>query len=82
MTISNKWGINKFGRVYMVALFGLFALTTLNSTGCTTHTTGMTLPSPFYQKDTPEYHPRGAEFPFQNEAANLQGSGRELQRSP
>jgi len=82
MKISNKWGSNKFGRLGIGALLGLFALTALSSTGCTTYTHGMTLPSPYYQKDTPEYHPRGAEFPFPNEAATLQGSGRELQRSP
>lgn len=73
---------SKLGWIRTGTLLVLFVLASLNSTGCTVHTTGMTLPNPHYRYDIPEYHPRGAEFPFPNEAANLQEAGRELQRSP
>ena|GEM_PF-3008035 len=62
----------KSGRILSVALLGLFALVALLSTGCTVYTAGMTLPNPHYHKNVPQYFPRGAEFPFPNEAANLQ----------
>ena len=65
---------NKSVRVCAAALLILFGLASFVSTGCTVHTaSGMTLPNPHYQKNVPQYYPRGAEFPFPNEAANLQG---------
>ena len=59
-----------------LALFGLAAL---GSTGCTVYTAGMTLPNPHYHKNVPQYFPRGTEFPFPNEAANLQEAERAIQ---
>ena len=71
---------SKLGRIWTGALLALFALTTLGSTGCTVYTQGMTLPSPHYFNNVPQYFPRGPEFPFANEAANLQESERSFQR--
>jgi len=58
-------------------LLVLFAFATLGSTGCTIYNSGMTLPNPYYLKNRPYYAPRGAEFPFANEAAILQNADRE-----
>ena len=73
---------NKLSHIGTGALLVLFALTTLGSTGCTVYNNGMTLPSPHYHKNHPQYFPRGAEFPFPNEAANLQDTNRDYQRAP
>jgi len=72
---------NNLCRMGAGALIALFVLATLGSTGCTVHNSGLTLPNPYYLKDRPEYHPRGAEFPFPNEAAALQDVDRQQQRS-
>jgi hypothetical protein len=73
---------SKLGRIGTGALLVLFALAALGSTGCTVYTNGMTLPSPHYHKNRPQYFSRGAEFPFPNEAANLQDSDRDSLRAP
>ena len=72
--------IGNLSRVWVLAFFASFALAALSSTGCTVYSNGMTLPNPYYHKNVPQYFPRGSEFPFSNEAANLQESDREVQR--
>ena len=67
-------------RVWAGIFLALFALATLGSTGCTVYTNGMTLPNPHYHKNRPQYFPRGTEFPFPNEAANLQEAEQSVQR--
>ena len=69
----------KLGRIGTSTLIALFVLASLGSTGCAVSTNGMTLPNPWYYKNVPQYFPRGTEFPFPNEAANLQESERNLQ---
>ena len=64
--------INKLSRIWAGTLFVLLACVAVSSTGCTVTTNGMTLPNPYYHKNRPQYFPRGTEFPFPNEAANLQ----------
>jgi len=65
---------------WFCALLILFCVALFGSTGCTVYTNGMTLPNPHYHNNIPQYHPRGTEFPFPNEAANLQESERNVQR--
>jgi hypothetical protein len=71
---------SKLSRIWAGTLLALFAFAAVGSTGCTTYTNGMTLPNPYYHKNTPQYFPRGSEFPFPNEAANLQEADRDIQR--
>jgi len=71
---------SNLNHVWTVALFALLALAALSSTGCTVYSNGMTLPNPYYHKNVPQYFPRGSEFPFPNEAANLQGTDQDVQR--
>ena len=61
-------------------LLALVACVALSSTGCTVYSGGMTLPNPYYHKNPPQYFPKGPEFPFPNEAANLQETDRNFQR--
>jgi len=63
---------NKLSRFWAGSLLALFVFAALSSTGCTVTTGGMTLPNPYYHKNPPQYFPKGSEFPFPNEAANLQ----------
>lgn len=63
---------NKLSRIWTGQLLALFAFAVLCLTGCTVSTGGMTLPNPFYHMNPPQYFPKGSEFPFPNEAANLQ----------
>jgi len=70
----------KLSRIGTAALLALFVLASLGSTGCTVYTNGMTLPNPHYRNNIPQYFPRGTEFPFPNEAANLQEAERNFQR--
>jgi len=72
---------SNLSRIGAGALIALFVLATLGSTGCTVYNSGMTLPNPYYLKNRPQYHPRGTEFPFPNEAAALQDADRQQQRS-
>ena len=72
----------KFSRIWAGTLFVLFALAMLRSTGCTVSSNGMTLPNSYYHKGRPQYHSRGAEFPFPNEAAALQEAERNVQHAP
>ena len=58
-------------------LLVLFVLASLGSTGCSVYNSGLTLPNPYYLKNRPQYHPRGTEFPFPNEAAVLQDTDQE-----
>ena len=66
-------------RIGTGTLLVLFACAALGSTGCTVSQNGMTLPNPHYIKNIPGYYPRGTEFPFPNEAANLQDADRDFQ---
>ena len=61
-------------------MLALFVLASLGSTGCTVYNSGMTLPNSYYLNNRPQYHPRGAEFPFPNEASVLQDVDRERER--
>ena len=71
----------KLSRIWAGALLVLTALVTVGSTGCTVYTSGMTLPNPYYHKNSPQYFPKGTEFPFPNEAANLQEVERDFHQS-
>lgn len=62
------------GRFFGGAFAILILAASLGSTGCAVYTNGMTLPNPHYMKNRVQYFPRGAEFPFANEAANAQAS--------
>jgi hypothetical protein len=73
---------SKISRIGTGALLILVAFAALGSTGCSVYTGGMTLPNPYYTKNSPQYFPRGTEFPFPNEAANLQETSQEIQQSP
>jgi len=59
------------------ALLALFAFVAVSSTGCTVYHAGMTLPNPHYLNNRPQYFQKGTEFPFPNEAANLQAVERD-----
>ena len=71
----------KLSRIGTGVLLIVLAFTSLGLTGCSVYNSGMTLPSPYYLKNRPAYHSRGAEFPFANEAAVLQSADREQDRS-
>ena len=70
---------SKLSRIGAGALLVLLAFVAISSTGCTVHNNGMTLPNPYYHWNRPQYHSRGTEFPFPNEAANLQEVERDRQ---
>ena len=70
----------KLNHIWAGMLLALFALSTLSSTGCTVIHAGVTLPNPWYTKNVPQYFPRGDEYPFANELANLQEEDKEVQR--
>ena len=72
---------NKLRRIWTGALLVLFGIAVLGSTGCTVYSNGMTLPNPYYHQNRPQYFPRGTEFPFPNEAANLQEAERNQRQS-
>ena len=76
MKFNSNW--SRIGTGMLVALF---VLVTLGSTGCTVYNSGLTLPNPHYLKNRPQYHPRGTEFPFPNEAAALQDADRHQQQA-
>ena len=71
---------NTLSRIWTGTLLALFAFAMLGSTGCTVYTAGMTLPNSYYQKNPPQYFKRGTEYPFPNEAANLQAADHSIQR--
>jgi len=75
MKFNRQWS-----RLVAGTLLVLLSLAALGSTGCTVYTNGMTLPNPYYQKNHPQYFPRGTAFPFPNEAANLQEVRQDVQR--
>lgn len=60
--------------IVMGSLLGLVIVVALGSTGCAVHSNGMTLPNPYYMNNRVQYFPRGSEFPFSNEAANMKES--------
>ena len=72
---------SKLSLIWTGTLLILLAFVTISSTGCTTYTNGMTLPNPYYQNNRVQYFPRGTEFPFPNEAANLQEAERDIHQS-
>ena len=72
---------SKLGHIWVGTLLVLLAFVTIGSTGCTVYTDGMTLPNPYYTRNSPQYFPRGTEFPFPNEAANLQEVERDFHQS-
>jgi hypothetical protein len=67
----------KIGRFFTGSMLGLVIAVSLGSTGCAVYSNGMTLPNPYYMKNHVQYFPRGTEFPFPNEAANMQESQQE-----
>ena len=70
----------QFNRTVKLIWSGVFlALFALGSTGCTVHTAGMTLPNPHYPKNVPQFHARGLEYPFPNEASSLQDAEQRTQ---
>ena len=64
----------KIGRFFTGSMLALLIAASLGSTGCAVYTNGMTLPNPYYMNNRVQYFPRGPEFPFTNEAANMQAS--------
>lgn len=66
--------MKKIGRIFKGSLLILVAVAALGSTGCAVYTNGMTLPNPYYLNNRVQYFPRGPEFPFSNEASNMQAS--------
>ena len=68
----------KLGRFIPGTLLGLVIAVALGSTGCAVYSNGMTLPNPYYMNNRVQYFPRGTEFPFSNEAANMQESERDV----
>lgn len=64
----------KMGRFFTGLLSGLVITAALGSTGCAVYSNGMTLPNPHYMNNRVQYFPQGPEFPFANEAANMQES--------
>ncbi|GBD37508.1 hypothetical protein HRbin36_02643 [bacterium HR36] len=58
----------RLARKYKVAL----ALLVLGGWGCQTWEGGMTLPSPHYLKDSPDYIPRKSPFGLPNELRQMQ----------
>jgi len=71
----------KLGHIWAGTLLLCTAFAALGSTGCTVNTNGMTLPSPYYYKNRPQYFPSGQEFPFPNEAASLQNADSDFHQS-
>ena len=63
--------------VWAGTLFVLLAFVAMGSAGCTVYTAGMTLPNSHYLSNRPQYFAKGTEFPFPNEAANLQAADRD-----
>jgi len=70
---------SKLSCFWTSTLLVLFAFVAVSSTGCTVYTAGMTLPNPHYLNNRPQYFQKGTEFPFPNEAANLQAVERDRQ---
>lgn len=62
----------KIGRFAKGSLLVLIVAASCASTGCAVYSNGMTLPNPYYLENRVQYFPRGPEFPFTNEAANMQ----------
>ena len=50
----------------------------LSSIGCTVHTNGMTLPSPDWLKQRPQYFPSGPQFPLSQEKAMMDAERAEM----
>lgn len=57
----------------LVATAAIVGLTLLMS-GCAVQSNGMTLPSPYYQMNRVQYFPRGPEFPYAREAAEIEAA--------
>lgn len=70
---------SKLSPIWASTLLVLLAFVATSSTGCTVYTAGMTLPNAHYLYNRPQYHAKGTEFPFPNEAANLQAVERDRQ---
>ena len=68
----------KIGRFIMGSLLVLVIAASLGSTGCAVYSNGVTLPNPYYMNNRVQYFPRGPEFPFANEAANMQESQQDI----
>jgi hypothetical protein len=64
----------KVNRFFMGSLLSVVIAASLGTTGCAVYSNGMTLPNPYYMNNRVQYFPRGTEFPFSNEAANMQES--------
>lgn len=66
------------------SIYGGLAIVTISAlvvlaSGCATQTNGMTLPSGHYQRNRVQYFPKGTEFPFSKEAAQLEEARAERQ---
>ena len=48
------------------------------ATGCQTWIGGMTLPSPHYLKDNPDFIPKGPAFPLERELSAQQAAARNV----
>lgn len=48
------------------------------ATGCQTQLGGMTLPSPHYLKDNPDFIPKGPSFPLERELSAQQAAARNV----
>ena len=64
--------LENMSRLVRGCLLVLVAVASLGLSGCTVFSNGMTLPNHYYMNNRVQYFPRGTEFPFSNEAANMQ----------
>jgi hypothetical protein len=55
------------GKLAMLAMLGA-------SVGCQTHIGGMTLPSPYYLKEKPDYITPASQFPLPNELHSMKAA--------
>lgn len=68
-----------FRKALLAVLVAFFLGSALFSTGCAVHTSGMTLPNPYYLRNRVQYFPAGPEAPFPKENAQLAASQADFQ---
>ena len=61
-------------RLASVVLMGTVVAVLSASSGCQTWEGGMTLPSPHYLKDNPDYIPRAPVYPHSRELSQIQAA--------
>lgn len=64
---------------YIVSLLVVMAALTAMTSGCQSTVGGVTLPSPYYLEDDPQYFPAGPEDPLYQERAAIQKAAEEEQ---